>query len=391
MTPSGSVDSSDLTMSGVMPVTFPAGETRLNSDTGAITGMITRPANTINTNVETSSNGIAFHQKMVNSIPVGVFTFADVTVQNGATLKIIGTAAVALVSQKHFVMSGLIEVRPMDGTGAICPPGNVVAGPGGSTGGAAGHGGPTSMSPLPGNGPGGGGAGVVSLMVQPSGGSGAGHAGGGGAASCGCYNGMAQLPGGGGIMFTNAPQGGSGGGGGGAAAGGGGGGSIQIDAAGVITIGDGTGLQGINAGGCGGQGANGGGGGGAGGRIFLEAPYVQIGAQGVLAANGGGGGGYASSTNYDGMAGVLGNTPAYGGGSSQFVSVSGNGGAGDSLAGTSAPACTTGCGPSPGLGGGGSAGRIVVNAAGTPAVNAQGILSPSVMSGAAAFGTTLVN
>ena len=391
LTPSGSVASSDLTMTGVMPVTFPAGETRLNSDTGAITGMITRPANTINTNVETSTNGIAFHQKTVNSIPVGVFTFADVTVQNGATIKIIGTAAVALVSQKNFVMSGVIEARPMDGTGAICPSGNVVAGPGGNIGGAAGHGGPSSMSPLPGAGPGGGGAGVVSLMVTPSGGSGAGHAGIGGTASCGCYNGMAQLPGSGGVAFTNAPQGGSGGGGGGAAAGGGGGGSIQIDAAGVITIGDGTGLQGINAGGCGGQGANGGGGGGAGGRVFLEAPYVQIGAQAALAANGGGGGGQASSTNYDGSPGGLDNMPAYGGGSSKFVSVSGNGGAGDSVVGTSAPVCSSGCGPSPGLGGGGSAGRIVINAAGTPAINAQGILSPSVASGAAAFGTATVN
>ncbi|HEX6838024.1 MAG TPA: hypothetical protein VF334_15710 [Polyangia bacterium] len=389
LVPTLSVAPSDFTVAGINAVTFPAGETRLNSDTGAIAGLVTRTANTVNGNVEVNG-GIAFHQKTVNGVTVGVFSFADVTVSNGATLKIFGSSAVALVSQKNFIMSGVIEARPMDGSGTICGSGALVAGPGGFAGGAAGNGGPTSMNGKPGGGMGGGGYGIVSLMVQPSGGGGAGHFTGGGPGSCGCYQGMNQPNGTGGVAYNVAPQGGSGGGGGGAAAGGGGGGSVQIDALGVITIGDGTSAQGINAGACGGQGANGAGGGGAGGRILVEAPIVQIGSQGVLAANGGGGGGFSGTTNSDGSAGGLNNLPSYGANASKFITAAGNGGAGDAAAGTPSLQCTSGC-TNQGLGGGGSAGFITINAVAAPSLNAQAVLSPSLASGAASTGTATAN
>jgi hypothetical protein len=204
----------------------------------------------------------------------------------------------------------------------------------------------------------------------------------GGAGAAGCHLNAPANPGGTAGTAFAALAGGSGGGGGGLADGGGGGGSVRLVAGNVITIGDGTSIQGINVGGCGGKAARGGGGGGSGGAISLEAPFVQLGAMGTLAANGGGGGGSPNNVDGDGQPGQLSATPAYGVGSTQVSQLGGNGGAGDAPQGT--PPAGSGCGIIEGLGGGGSAGRLQILSKGNmPTLHAMSVLSPSIMSTAA--------
>ena len=183
--PSAPVTAEDLSANGLVAVTLTAaGDTLLNTDTGAISGAVTRAANTVNTRREVSS-GIAFHQTADGH---GVFSFASLTVGSSATLKLIGSRAGTLVSAANLVVHGTIEARPMDVSGALCPA-ERVAGPGGGLGGTK------SMlicCPMPisgenGAGPGGGGgAARNAIMGSPGGGGGAGHAaaGGKGGGSC---------------------------------------------------------------------------------------------------------------------------------------------------------------------------------------------------------------
>ena len=177
-----------------------------------------------------------------------------------------------------------------------------------------------------------------------------------------------------------------GGGGGNRQAYGGGGGAIRLVAGNVLTIGDGTTVGGVDAGGCGGKAAEFGvvgGGGGSGGSIWIEAPLVQLRAKAALAANGGGGGGTT-----EGQAGQLSNLRPLGSGSTQ-VSPLADGGAGNDPQGGSALGT---CGTFEGYGGGGGAGAIrILSGGGTPSVNNQTVLSPSVSSGGTTFGVSTLD
>jgi len=379
--PSAPISDSDLAVANLVGVMISTGEARFNTDTGAISGMLTRAPNLVASRVE-DHDGISFH---MTADGVGVFGFDSLTVANGATAKLIGTSAVALVAAHNLLVFGVIDARPMDSSGTLCPVNELGAGPGGGAGGAKGMSGPTPKGALPGSGPGGGGG--VDLLIQgdPAGGGGGGHAATGGAGAPGCRMGSVSTGGGKpGAAYRTDFRGGSGGGGGGYADGGGGGGAVQLVAGEVITIGDGKTIAGVNAGGCGGKGSNGpdsGGGGGSGGFIMLEAPIVQFRPKGTLAANGGGGGGGEQLTATEGQPGDLSATLAYGAGSNRYTLLAGNGGAGDMPAGTSA---ATGCGLSEGRGGGGSTGLIeIVAQNGTPTLSLQAVLSPSIKSGAA--------
>ena len=379
--PSGPVTADDLAASGLSAITISGGDALLNTDTGAISGVVTRAGNTVNTRREVIS-GIAFHQ---TTDGYGVFSFASLTVAGGGTVKLIGSRAAALVSAANLVVHGTIEARPMDASGALCPA-ELVAGPGGARGGIK------SMlvcCPMPisgenGGGPGGGGgAARNAIMGSPGGGGGAGHAAAGGKAGGSCSQNQPVDNGGvAGVSYTTGLLGGSGGGGGGVGDGGGGGGAVRLVAAVVITIGDGTAVAGVNAGACGGKGGGGGGGGGSGGTIVLEAPFVQLSAKGTLAANGGGGGASSSGAAVDGQPGQLNATGALAGGSFPGSAPGGNGGAGNTLAGTAS--LTQSCSGTIAVGGGGAAGRVEIrSSAGSANVNAQAVISPSISSGAA--------
>ena len=383
--PTAPVTTTDSNVAGTAAVNVASGEVRFNSDNGLIAGAITRPANTNLGAVEVHA-GIAFHV----AGGVGIFAFGPLTVAPGATLKIYGTIPVALVSSGDVLVAGIVDARPFDATGALCA--GTVGGPGGGQGGAPGtvvSGMPSSGSPGTGMGPGGGSTGVT--QGGPGGGGGGGHFAGGATGADGCHlNSPASSGGTGGITYGPGLQGGSGGGGAGAfagVAGGGGGGAVQLTATGIVTIGDGTDIEGINAGGCGGVGGTAAGGGGSGGSILVEAPVVQLGIKGTLAANGGGGGANDGSGGNDtGAPGSLSASIAFGGGSSTAGGTrGGNGGAGNTPAGGAPLAACTG----QGFGGGGAAGRVTINTVGAgPSVNAQAVISPSTASGGATFGTS---
>lgn len=384
LTPTAPVTSADLTNASVTSVVV-SGNTTFNSDTGEIKGAVTRTANLVTNNLEVIS-GIGFRTA---SDGTGIFVFNQLVINGSATtVKVVGTAPVAFVAGTNLQLSdGVIDVRPMDASGTLCAAGSF--GPGGSAGGKGGMNGPTPTSGSPGKGPGPGGGGQLVIQGAPSGGGGGGHFKTGGKGGAGCHQGSAAEAGGnGGVAYSaRASSGGGGGGyGTGSGIGGGGGGSLTLVAGGVLTIGDGTNLVGVNAGGCGGKGAPvGAGGGGSGGSIVLEAPVVQLRAKATLAANGGGGGGTT-----DGQEGQLSNVRSLGYGSSQVSQLAGDGGAGDSPAGTTAFfSCGSG---TEGLGGGGSAGTIRILAAkATPNVNAQSVLSPSLASGGTAYAAATVN
>jgi hypothetical protein len=388
--PSPPAASADLTAANTMAITFPPGETRINTDTGEMAGAYTRAANGVSANTEVVA-GIAFHQ---NNMGTGIFSFASVTVAKGATVKIFGVNAVALVSAGDFVVSGIIDARPFDSTGTLCPT-TPVGGPGGHAGGVSGKlnmG--TPVSGGVGGGAGGGAGGMNAIQGNNAGGGGGAYFAQGGAGDQGCHTGTPSTTEGlGGTAFAYSFVGGSGGGGGGnfnGAIGGGGGGAVQIVSGTVITIGEGSAVEGINVGGCGGQGQTGAGGGGSGGTLLLEAPFVQLNAQGVVASNGGGGGGPSMAMTAVGSPGGLTANVSLGVGSFATTVVGGNGGAGMTPIG--GQAANTVCGTTEGYGGGGSAGRIHINTrGGMPTVNANAIVSPTVASGATAYGTADVH
>jgi hypothetical protein len=110
---------------------------------------------------------------------------------------------------------------------------------------------------------------------------------------------------------------------------------------------------------------------------------VQLGAMATLAANGAGGAGNdAQSVAHDGADASFDDKIAYGGGSNQFNSYGGNGGAAGDPKGTASAQAT---GP---YAGGGAAGFIRINTmSGTPSMTAGVVLSPYTSSGATSFGT----
>jgi hypothetical protein len=388
--PSPPVSTTDLTVAGVEAITLGTGTTIFNTNDGSITGGLTRSPNALNTAVEVK-DGIAFHQ----SGTTGIWSFGDLTIPNGATLKILGLNAAALVSNGTLLVDGVIDARPMDGSGNLCPDSGS-AGPGAYAGGSTCNCGPGGDYGAAGAGPGGGMGGQTGPGISPATlGGGAGHA---------AVGGTGGLSSGGTIIFTtsggaaydaathDAAAGGSGGGesvSGGLGLGGGGGGVVTLVAAYVISIGDGLAVEGVNAGGCGGWS---GGGGGSGGTVLLEAPFVQLGAKSTLAANGGSGGPSGTDAGNLGSPGGLGSAPAT---SFGYVPSTvpgscpgvGPGGAGDSPAGGNTAACAGASG-----GGGGAAGYVLVRTmTGAPTqLSSLAVISPSLDSGAAAFGVVPV-
>jgi len=319
--------------------------TWLDETTASITVSANRRLNTDNG----TSNGIPFpffhvvtQQQDCGSEPVeiGVFAFAQLTVLEGATLRIIGSRAAAIVASGPVEVHGVIDAS--GGSGA-CPVLDLptCAGPGGFPGGQSENPGED------GQGPGGGGGGFGDNQtdgLDEMGGGGGGHGGLGGEGGDETEAPF-LLGGAGGTSYEGRDPlcGGSGGGGGGAgslwdpaintgAEGGGGGGALQLFSRDRISV-SGSGA-GINAGGGGGRGDkedtydDGAGGGGAGGTVLLEAPRVELLDGALLAANGGGGGGRSSRINVDpgddGETGLLSDQSAAGG--------AGGGGEGGALA-----------------------------------------------------------
>ena len=365
LVPSNGIDPT-LTTEVTAPISI-AGAVTFDTDTGAITGTVTRAAGL----------GVVDSIGYVQPNGLGVFVFADLDVTMTGSIAFTGSRAVAFLVGGSAQIDGVI-----DGSGG-CAMTASCAGPGGGAGGSA---------DTPAGGCGAGGNGQTDLASHSDAGGGGG---GGGAAGANGGDVSTYLGGSGGaacIVDDLVPLiGGSGGGGAGPGAvtsaptGGGGGGALQITALQSISI---TGV--ISMAGAGGQGgptapsnAPGGGGGGAGGGILLEAPSVDVAASGVLAANGGGGGGGADAPNVgtDGEPGQRSSSPALGGADAGGTSTpGGNGGAGMTAAqpgGSAAANSNAG-------GGGGAVGRIFVRSAtgATPA----GLATPP-----AGAGTIVVN
>ena len=383
LAPSAPVLGTDIELPGLSQATLAAGDALFNTDTGEISGALIRAPNRIYTNTEVT-NGIAFRQQA----GVGIFVFASFTIPSGSTVKLVGSDTAALVTEGDFTVDGVVDARPMDLSGSLCPAGSPVGGPGGGAGGVAAHidGGGSVVPGTSGQGAGGGGPGTTSIQGTQAGGGGGGHSAAGAQGGNGIHLGPGTVfPGGsGGVAYDDpAFEGGSGGGGSGRLTqgmGGGGGGGVRLVSGGVLNLGDGSSTAGVNAGGCGG--AIDGGGGGSGGSILLEAPIVQMNAGSVLAANGGGGG----DTNGPGAPGGLGSTVAYGSSSGPGFTGAGNGGGGDSPAG-GAPNTS----PVVGFGAGGAAGRIrILSRDGSLNLHPSAVISPSTASGAAVLGTVNV-
>ncbi len=335
----------------------------VSTDDGSIDGVRTANAGAAHQVI----SGVGFH--VTNK--VGIFTAKTVTINVGATMKVRGQNALAIVADT-IVLQGVIDARAWGANGTLCVSG--AAGPGGFTGGQGG---------LSGNGPGGGAPGSTIAIGQ----NGAGGAGGGGyGATGGSGNyvgaGANQFGAEGGASYPLlAPvTGGSGGGSNqiDSVTGGGGGGAVQLVAITSITVGDGTNTGGINVGGCHGSSGstNGAGaGGGSGGTALLESPKITIAAGGVIAANGGPGGSGPPSGQPVGIDGQLSANPA-GGVSSGLggYGQSGPGGAGLLFPGGYGLYGATKAGP----GGGGSVGRIVIrNTSASLSLPGGAVLSPT--------------
>ncbi|MFN0251299.1 MAG: hypothetical protein ACKV2T_30770 [Kofleriaceae bacterium] len=335
-------------------ITITGGTATFNTQTGAITGAMTRPAGI------GVLNGIAFR----TAGALGVFTFHALEIAPSGIIRFVGTRAVAFVVGTSATIDGVI-----DGAGG-CDGISSCAGPGGGTGGFT--------TPALGCGPGGG------SMTDDCGG------GGGGGGTAGANGGAGAGPGGIGgpacIATTAEPLvGGSGGGAGDAgmaapgAPGGGGGGGFQLSALEVITL-RGT----IDMGGGGGGGgpvaagsSSAGSGGGAGGAILLEAPDVTLTPSAHLAANGGGGGGGGDTqTQIAGMNGARGGTsttPASGGMAGGGSATAGGAGAAGTI-GAQAGGDTPVTGNAGG--GGGGVGVIYLRAASTPTTSGAIVTPP---------------
>ncbi len=323
--------------------------TTFDTDTGAITGDITRPAGS------GIHQGIAYSQ----TASLAVFAFGTLTISNGGIVHFTGSRAAVFLVATDLELAGVIDASGgCYGASLACP------GPGGGAGGLF----PTAAT---GCGPGGTGAHDVATGADTGGG-------GGGGSTAGAAGGIETAST---VMFaggTAGPSciplglepliGGSGGGGGGPGAsttptpGGGGGGGLQLTALKSLAI-----AGRINAGGAGGDtgpldASNGGasGGGGAGGGILLESPMVLLGAGTIIAANGGGGGGASDHlvAGQPGQNGQLSATPAAGGTPAPNAGAGGAGGAGVTPPAKGGDASSINAGA-----GGGAVGTIFIRAA----------------------------
>ena len=329
-------------------ITISGGTATFNTDSGAISGVLTRAAG-VGVNAD-----IAFELRTTGTQPIGVWTFHRLGLTTGATIRFTGARSAVFVSGTDAAIAGTI-----DGSGGCNGADPMCAGPGAGLGG----------NTLAATGCGPGGIGVsASTGTSDGGGGGGGGRGAGGGGGMGGADGTAGLAGSACVSSLAEPLVGGAGGGTGAdgaappCKGGGGGGALQITAVDEITV-SGT----ITMGGSGGEGgrpdpmlvnAGAGCGGGAGGSILLEALAVTIGNTGVIAANGGGGGGGASlgTAGNRGASGGLTTTPAVGG--TPASPNSGVGGAG--AAGAVAAAVGAASASSNGGGGGGGIGAIYV-------------------------------
>ena len=336
--------------------------TTFDTDTGAITGGITRTAG------EGIDAGIGFQKQGGAAAPLGVFSFVKLTVGTGGVVHFTGTRAAVFVVEGIATIDGQI-----DGSGSCYGTMPQCAGPGGGAGGSF-----TVAA-------GGCAPGAIGIHDSATGADSGGGGGGGGAA--GASGGTETASG---IMFQGGAGGaacmpttleplvgGSGGGAGGPGDsptsnyGGGGGGALQLTAFDTIRI-SGT----LDFGGAGGMAGttnvnNGGAGcgGGAGGAILLEAPKVIVNA-GILAANGGGGGGGSDhlTAAAAGLNGRASSTPALGGTGVNGGGNGGNGGAGilPATPGGNSSAVNSG-------GGGGAVGVIYIRSL---TVQISGTISP---------------
>lgn len=273
---------------------------------------------------------------------VAIFNFANFVVAEGGAVQIIGDYPVAIVAVNNVSIEGVVTSQAGSGGGGSTA--QAGAGPGGGT--------------APGNG------------TISGGGAGFGDKGGAGTADMAFVNG--------GTIYGASLSplvGGSGGSGGFAAGSGGrGGGALQLVAGGTITLGGGSAIGGINAGGLGGQsagtGSGGGGGGGSGGAVLLQAQSVVFLNNGGLAANGGGGGCGQTPTT-PAQDGQLGSMRAMG---ADCASSDGfRGGA------AGAPVGESSTGSGTGQAGGGAVGRIRIDTlSGTPTLPASYVLSPAL-------------
>jgi hypothetical protein len=345
--PTPPVDTFDLALPGTTDVTLTT-STRFAVETGAIDNL--RPPNKDPLTPEVSS-GIGFRlAKASTGVYVGIWSFKSLTVEGGVTVRFTAGNPAALVAASALTVAGILDARGYDVNGKLCVDG--VSGPGGGAGGVAGKNGA---------GAGAGKAATPSTAYSggPSGGAFGGTGGAGGAGSNAATNPGAAAAAAYGAPALSPILAGSGGGGA-YAAGGGGGGAIQLVAGTRVVIGGGAAVGGVNAGGCNGHGGvfgSAGSAGGSGGAILIEAPALDMKANGVLAANGGGGatgGGAADPT-----AGQLSSNPAFGAIINGY-GYGGNGGAGTTANGgngTAAPVGASGAGGA----GGGAVGHVRIN------------------------------
>ena len=340
---------------GTAAITF-SGDVTINTDTGMITGPGAVGA------VPPDSIFVLVDQVEPEAPSLGVFSWANLTVESGVTVSLEGQNGLVFAISENVVIDGII-----DASGGQLAPGS--AGAGGSAGG-------DDASPI-GFGPGGGmsrggydagGGGGGFGATGGDGGRHEGRDGGTGGLVAGTELNVPLLGGSGGACGGSAP---------GAGFGGGGGGAVQISSRGEIRLGLSSGINVSAAGGIGGDNDEGAGGGGAGGAILLEGKYVVV--DGILAANGGGGGAGANGGNKgtDGMPGAFGDGPANGGTGSGEGTTGGAGAAAEVMIGQVGL---------PGIGntggGGGGAGRIYIRTRESAAM--AGTVSPS---GSIALGT----
>jgi hypothetical protein len=295
---------------------------------------------------------------------IAVWAARGIRIGAGATVDVVGAAALALVSSADVEIAGTLDLSPTSAP-------RRAGGPGGFAGGGAAN----SL----GDGAGGGALCPSAAGLSPCGGAGASYGSVGGAG--GAYRGAAGASGARYGMSSASPLiGGSGGGAGGisasgitAATGGGGGGALQISARGRIALAA-TGV--LHAGGKGGDGGSGfsgagagGGGGGSGGMILLEAGELAI--FGSIAANGGAGGAGDDGDRIrsNGGSATASLTPAPGGIEDDGMA-GGDGGIRD-LPGVAGTGGVSGAG-----GGGGGVGRVLLRSKAAADVNAR-VLSPT--------------
>jgi hypothetical protein len=299
----------------------------LNSDSGALTGPNGPQSNP--------------QAQVVNGIKL--LSVAGFSLPAGATLRVVGSQPVAIVSWGTMEIDGTIDASTANAT-ANTP------GAGANPATCAQHAAVAGQDDNNGAGGAGGGGFSISGAAGGNGDSGQGGNGGTGTTTPLLAGGCSGAHGGAG---ENGTPGGISGGGGGA---------VQLTARTSLVV-NGS----INASGAGGGGATangnrcsaGGGGGGTGGMIVLESPSVTVNGSAILAANGGGGGGGCNDrSSGPGGDGALSATQASGGQNGNGGGTGGPGAAGGTAAQVGGSSNTGGGG-----GGGGSVGYIVVTGA----------------------------